>query len=117
MSYRCPWNRALRCGITAKAVREVICPIQDSLFLDALIIWANTGRTPKGVSWDAVKGTSISEDYRQLIKARIYRLFINGSMVLDVMQENFLMSTGVCSDLIQAKPKWEKMRWREKYGQ
>lgn len=118
MSYRCPWNRSLRCPIISKEIRLSVCPIQDSPFLDAISVWAWRNRTARSVELIPIsKGTDNFDDWRQVKHAEMYRHFIDGSAVLDVLQDQTLMSSSVCEDMVQAKPKWLEIRFITRYNQ
>lgn len=104
---KCPLNNKLKCWISKNKIRDELCPIADnnSDFWDELIIWAGTNRSAKCVRLDLIPGTNNFDDIRQVAKANVYRLFDDGSAVLDAI-EKATMTKSVCKDLIRGRKLW-----------
>lgn len=121
---KCPWNQKYRCHIQKIETRNQLCPVQDQAFVEALDIWALTGRTCQSVRFDTIPGTDNAGDLRQVLKADMAVNFLNPQMILALVETQEIerqnrekyqkyklkgyqyMTTYICKDLINGYSNW-----------
>jgi hypothetical protein len=121
---KCPWNQKYRCHIQKTETRNQLCPVQDQQFVEALDVWALTGRTCQSVRFDTIPGTDNAGDLRQVLKADMAVNFLNPQMILALVETQEIerqnrekyqkhklkgyqyMTTYICKDLINGYSKW-----------
>jgi len=113
---RCPYNNKLKCWIAREKTRERACPFKDRAGMEALEVWAYTGRTPRSatVGFDPSYGQADKSADAQLVrKAEMFCNFNDGAAVCAVVTGENTITMVTCKDMIRGLRLWRKKKAAE----
>lgn len=113
----CPSSARLRCYEHSQAT----CPLKAHAWMEAVLRWALTNRTPRSLDTSAVLGgLNIGGSEAAAVRsANIHQLFRDPEAVLGWLlgsQEGRVgITADICADLKQAHHRWKEIRKAERF--